>query len=212
MATPSQRLTRSQTSGIGTESSPGVAVSSDDLQRMMSNAIAGSLGYAPHVKSFDGNSTSDALDFLDSYIEMSSVRGWDDKVKFLNFPSFLEGNAKNWYKLNVKKGDKPLEDWESLSALFITRYLDKDRRLAMKRKLEQRKQSTEDVMAYITDKRLLCAEFDPKMKFDDIKEFVIAGLKPEIRAPMRYLNNNSIEALEENAFKVEKGKWSGDNR
>ena len=91
----------------GVNTLPGAAVSFEDLQRIMNNAVAGNLGFAPIVKSFDGRSEStDPVDFLDNFIEMANFRGWDDQCKFKNFSSFLEGTAKNWHKLKVRNSDR----------------------------------------------------------------------------------------------------------
>jgi hypothetical protein len=105
----------------------------------------------------------------------------------------------------VKKSNSPPANWAELMAAFLEYHVPKDRANSLREEMVNRRQGTEDVVQYITDKRLLCSELNPTMLFSEMRSFIIDGMIPEIKATILHKDNPNFDALIKNATNIEKG-------
>ena len=179
-----------------------------DVRRVVCDAVASNAGALVNKKvdTYDGRISADAIEFIDNYVDVTTSKGWDDQQRFTNFNQFLTGAARIWYKLYVRKAAHPPADWDALKQAFLNYHVPADRTNALREQMVRRKQSpNEDVIQYITEKRLLCLEFNSNMTFAEMKRYIIEGLIPEIRATILHKVNADMAALETNAKNIEKG-------
>jgi hypothetical protein len=94
----------------------------------VSDAVSGGIATIGSLKidKYDGRISADALEWLDSYIDATNLKGWNDDQRFLNFNQFLLKNAKNWYRLYVKRATSPPTNWAELMDAFIDYHVPKD--------------------------------------------------------------------------------------
>jgi hypothetical protein len=82
----------------------------------------------------------------------------------------------------VKRAFSLPTKWAELLDTIIDYHVPKGRANSLRKEMVNRKQGREDVIQYITNKRLLCLEMNPNMLFDEIHSFIIDGMIPEIKA------------------------------
>ena len=183
-----------------------------DVRRTVCDAVAGSLAVNTgfRIEKYFGDISAEAEEWIDNYEDTTTLKGWDDSQRFKNFNQFLEGDAKNWYKLYVKKATNPPADWAALRTAFIDYHVPQDREKELRDKMVNKQQGTDDVAKYITEKRLLCIALNPAMSFDEMKKHIIDGMHPEIKVTIIHKVNNNMAALEENAKNIEKGLKASD--
>ena len=195
------------------------AITLADVRRTVCDAVAGSLAVNTgfRIEKYFGDISADAEEWIDNYEDTTTLKGWDDAQRFKNFNQFLERDAKNWYKLYVKKAANPPADWAALRQAFIDYHVPPDREKELRDKMVNKKQGTDDVVKYITEKRLLCLDLNPAMGFDEMKKHIIDGMHPEIKVTITHKVNNNMANLLENAKNIEKGlkasdKWNSINQ
>ncbi len=123
------RTPRTPTSVAGSSGSVApMAITLDQVRRVVSDAVSGGIATIGGLKidKYDGRISADALEWLDSYIDATNLKGWNDDQRFLNFNQFLFKNAKNWYRLYVKRATSPPTNWAELMDAFIDYHVPKD--------------------------------------------------------------------------------------
>ena len=212
--TTNPRVTRSSTSrtvrdnpDVGDETEMSQNVNPDNLKRAVNEAVSSSIATLGgfKIEKYDGRISADAIDWLESYTETTALKGWDDIQRFKNFNQFLSNNAKNWYKLYIKMDANPPNNWDTLKTAFINYHVPKDRSNILREQMISRKQGNEDVIQYITDKRLLCVNYNREMEFNEMKSYIIDGLLPEIKSTITHLDSTDIISLQKHAINIEKG-------
>ena len=190
-----------------------------DVKRTVNDALAGSLAVNTgfQIEKYTGDISAEAEDWIESYEDTTTLKGWDDAQRFKNFNQFLESDAKNWYKLYVKKAVNPPADWAALRRAFTDYHVPQDREKELRDKMVKKKQSTDDVMKYITEKHLLCLDMNPAMTFGEMKKHIIDGMHPDIKVTITHKPNTDMATLQENAKNIEKGlkeggKWNSFNQ
>jgi hypothetical protein len=166
-----------------------MAITLDQVRRVVSHAVSGGIATIGGVKidKYDGRISADAIEWLESYIDATNFKGWNDDQRFLNFNQVLFKNAKNWYRLYVKRATSPPTNWAELMEAFIDYHVPKDRANSLREEMVNKKQGRENVIQYITDKRLLCLEMNPNMPFNEMRSFIIDGMIPEIKTDFSYI-------------------------
>ncbi len=106
-----------------------MAVTLDDVRRVVSDAVTEGLGTIGGLKidKYDGRISWDAIEWLDEYIDLTTVKNWTDINRFRNFGHFLTNDAKNWYRLYVTKATNPPSDWDELKNAFLDYHVPKDK-------------------------------------------------------------------------------------
>ena len=178
-----------------------------DLKKTVMDAVNGTIPVGDKtIGEYDGKISAEAIDFVENYEEITTSRGWDDDRRYKSFNQYLSNSAKNWYKLFVKKTTTPPADWAALKQAFVDYHVPTDRTVALREQMIKRKQSkNEDVICYITDKRLLCIEYNSTMGFDEMRRHIIEGMISEIRTTILHKDNPAMVSLQRNAKNIEKG-------
>ncbi len=149
-------------------------VTLDDVRRVVSDAVTGGLGTFGGLKidKYDGSISWDAIEWLEEYIDLSTVKNWSDNNRFKNFGHFLTRDAKNWYRLYVTKATDPPKDWNELKDAFLAYHVSKDKDNYLREQMIARKRRLdEEVVKYITHKHLLCVELNPNMPFKEMLSY-----------------------------------------
>ena len=184
------------------------------ISKAVNDSIANNLAFATGFKleSFKGEKSRRARDWMNDYVLYTKHKGFSDEKRFDIFELFLDGNAKQWYEYIAKKApqaDRPA-DWSELKQMFLDTFVPDNEKKELRKLIEQRVQTDEPVEAYINHKRNLCLDFDDNMSFSDMKEYVIDGLHPDIKAVLIMADPNNMDELMTAANRVEKGlKESG---
>ncbi|CAG2107019.1 unnamed protein product [Medioppia subpectinata] len=181
-----------------------------DIRRAVSDAMANNFSVSSiKCEKFDGKISVDAREWLERYEQFANARNLSDDQKMANFSQYLSEKAYKWYKLNVIKANQPPADWDELKDAFLVYHVPGDLSDELRDKMINRKQGTdEDVIHYITDKRLLCLDWQA-MPYSDIKKYIIEGMNDKMKETMYHKNSASINALISDAISVQKGIRSG---
>jgi hypothetical protein len=163
------------------------------------------------INKFNGKISEYAIEWLEEYEEKANLKNWNNEKKFKHFNQFLSKNAKEWYKLNFKILPNPPATWQGLKDAFNDYFIPKDRENYLRERMINRKHLNEEIIHYITSKRVYCIEFDPNMTFNAMKNYIIEGMNSKIKVTIVHKENNNMEQLENNAMNIEKGLiMSGD--
>ena len=184
-------------------------ISLQDVKNVVNDVITSNAAVR-QMDTYDGRISADCIDFIDNWVDTTICKGWDDAQRYRNFIESLRGAAKRWYKLYVKNAQHPPADWDELRQAFLDYHTPEDRVDALREQLAKRKQSpNEDVITYITDKRLLCLDVDLNMNFANMKRHIIKGMLPEIKRVILHKSVNNMAELEQNAKNIEKSIREG---
>ena len=199
--------TRAQTQATGEAGGAAIpAMTVDQLKQALASAVSGSLAFGKGVlEKYKGDISSEAQNWLEAFEDVTTMKGWGDAERFRNFNQFLDENARNWYKIYVKLNATPPADWAALRQSFLNYHLPTDRDRELRDRMINRKQGDEDVLKYITHKRLLCAEYNSNMPLEEVKRHIIDGLNPLIKQTILHKDNPTLTALQTNAIMIEKG-------
>ena len=179
-----------------------------NLSRAINDSITNALNKGGILKlaPYDGEISFKAIGFIEDYEERAKAKNWKDSHLLERFGLYLEGPAKNWYRLITKTYDDPPEDWTEMRALFLKHFLPGDSKRYFRDHVLRRKQGTrESVAQYIVEKRLLCFQMDPNMTQNDVMDYVFDGFLPEIKREIEIHGCSDLEELSEKASAVEKG-------
>jgi hypothetical protein len=185
-----------------------MSVTLDDVPRVVSDAVTGGLGTVGGLKidKYDGRISWDTIEWLDEYVDLTTVKNWTDTNRFRNFGHFLTKDAKNWHRLYVTKSATPPTDWNELRDAFLDYHVPKDKDTYLREQMMSRRQRfDEDVVKYITHKHLLCVEMNPAMPFKEMLSYIVDGMSPQIKATIMHKENPNILKLQENARNIEEG-------
>ena len=177
------------------------------LRQVLSNAVNSSIAFGSGQKfdKYKGEISYDCIEWIDNFVEFTNFKGWGDTERFTNFNQFLDGPAKSWYKLKVKKAANPPTDWAGLRTAFLDYFTPDDQAQALRERMMNRKQGNEPVQVYLTDKQLLCLDMNSAMQFDEQRRYLIDGLHNDIKATLIPANNPDMNTLVRNAKNIEKG-------
>jgi len=81
----------------GSTSQIPMAITLDQVRRVVSDAVSGGIATIGGLKidKYDGRISADAIEWLESYVDATKLKGWNDEHRFINFNQFLFKNAKN---------------------------------------------------------------------------------------------------------------------
>ena len=185
---------------------PRVPLTLAQIEASVQNVVSGQLSAQGPFKKYTGEISTDCLNFIEDYEQMTKINGWTDANRVERFAGYLEADAKNWYKLYIQKATPSIADWTTLRDLFTQYHMPKDRNITLREEMLNRKQgTTENVAKYITHKLLLIEELQPGTSFADQRHYIIEGLIPGIKAVIVHKHNPNIDTLINNCKNIEEG-------
>jgi hypothetical protein len=118
-----------------------MAITLEQVRRVVSDAVSGGIATIGGLKidKYDGRISADATEWLESYVDATNLKGWNDEQRYINFNQFLFKNAKNWYRLYVKKSTSPPANWAELMAAFLEYHVPKDRANSLREEIVNRR-------------------------------------------------------------------------
>ena len=95
--------------------------------------------------------------WIDDFEDIAKAQNWDEQTKCQKFPAFLDGGAKDWYKLDID-GQGIADQWNDLRTAFLNAFLPTTFEVHMRDQLDNRRQRIfESVTDYMFAKRRLCS-------------------------------------------------------
>jgi hypothetical protein len=179
----------------------------EQIRRSVSDALTSCIGYSTRneIEQFDGEKSLNAKVWLKDFKLWSKARGYNDDKRFECFELFLKDHAKVWFDYVMNKRPNPPTDWFELEQEFLRKFLPSDQKKELRKIMEKRKQCNEYVDQYLTHKHVLCLDYKPNMKFDELNNYLIEGLHDDIKAPLVASDPASLQELVNNANKIEEG-------
>ena len=175
------------------------------IEASLQNVVSGQLSAQGPLKKYTGEISTDCLNFIEDYEQMTKIKGWTDTNRVERFAGCLDADAKNWYKLYIQKANPAITDWTTLKDLFTVYHMPKDHNIILREEMLNMKQGiTENVAKYITHKLLLIEELKPNTPFTDQKHYII-GLIPGIKSVIVHKDNPNIDRLINNCKNIEEG-------
>lgn len=139
-------------------------------------------------KTFHGDFSEDAQDWLEHFECVASFNGWDYAAKIRNVYFSLEDAARTWYE----NCEATLLTWQDFRSQLLATYTSIDHRERTKRALNARIQlpNKSVVTMYVEDVTRLCKRADPAMAEDKKLRHLMRGVKEQlfcglVRSPPR---------------------------
>lgn len=177
----------------------------DQLARTVSDALASNLGSSGiKLDPFRGEKSLNARVWINNFELYTRVKANNDTKRFEVFELFLDGHAKNWYDLLMRKSHPPT-DWAALKREFLRKFVPVDEKRELKSIMERRVQGNESVEQYLTAKQVLCLDYNQNMGFSELKDYLIDGLHADIKAPLIAMDPSTLTELLDTCNQIERG-------
>lgn len=183
-------------------------VSLKQITKTLTDTITSALNKGKHIKltPYDGEISYRADEFIKDYEDRSKAKNWSEQNKFDKFGLYLEGVAKDWYRLVTTAIDDPPCDWEELKSSFLKEFLPINcKRYYREHALRRKQGSREPVSKYTIQKRMLCYQMNSDLEENELIDLIFEGFLPEIKKDLEVHDIRSIDSLITKARKIEKG-------
>lgn len=149
---------------------------------------------------FSGESGEDVDVFLRRFERAAKANQWDSESQLVHLPCYLKGRAATWFD-RAEDGLPTLEDIKKALRAAFTDTRRKERSLQLL--LGRQQGPGESSAVYIEAVAELCHQADPAMAEKDIIDFLLRGLRPEIRSRAILMANQTLDQTRENIDKAE---------
>ena len=166
----------------------------------MSNAIADRLVSARHhqIPVFSGAKNECPIKFIRTFERVAKALKWEDETKVDKFPNYLSGPGEEFYYINVDcvPETQQVVDWDDLKELFLNHFMRGDYKSHLTRELRAHKKSdSETMIVYITAIQTICYDLDKNMSEEQIINYCLDGMDPEIASQIQIFNPTTVKEL-----------------
>ena len=155
---------------------------------------------------FDGKDPKPRL-WLQDYEEAIIANGWDDAIAIKYLPTFLKGDAKDWYLTEIKpitSSRNPRNSWAQVHEAFCASYLGEGDYEALRKEIDRAMQKPDELAcSYVPRMRRLLLLLDPLMSEGEQVRQLKLKLRPEFRKFIAICDPRTIGALKEAMIKLE---------
>jgi len=152
-------MTNNVSSSIGGGVPPTQQFNVDDLSDLLANRLVSSTSQM--LRQFTGSRTEKtyADRWMEDLVDMATAMNWNEEARCRKFPSYLAGNAKDWYVTDVTYTAATRDNWGNLRTAFLVEFLPSRITEHRRCQLEARRQNLfEEVSDYIRVKTRLCKD------------------------------------------------------
>ena len=151
------------------------------------------------LEPFRGSEAQDVLSWLIDLDELFDAAKQKPEERLSIVPTYLAGDAKQWYRLNG-----PYDSWPEFKNALGTAFTSSAHHLTNSAQLYNRRQAlNESVQTYYFDVMRLCSRLNPDMPTNERLLHLLRGLKPSLAQTLIMLNPQTCSELLEQGKRAE---------
>ena len=178
-----------------------------DVERILGNVISRSIDTGKQAKPeiFHGRPGEDVNAWIFKFNIAAKSNGWDEGKMFAKLPAFLSDSALDFYALVILEDEMTYFNCDRVFRALREKFLPSDYEQVVREELENLKQGSESVSAFVLKIQKKCRQVDEDMPEKEMIRIILKGMDPRISRPVFASKPDSVQELEKLARGVEAG-------
>ena len=154
---------------------------------------------------FRGKPGEDINTWIFKFNIAAKSNGWSEQKKMLKLPAFLSDAALDFYALVIMPDEMNYDSCEAVLSALKEKFLPSNYEHVLREELENLKQGSESVSAFLLTVMKKCKQVDEDMPEREMIRIMLKGMNPKISRPVYASTPETIADLEKAARGVEAG-------